>query len=184
MTKEKALKIIDRAAFFFFAVLAFWLPVSKATIEICFAFLMTCFILRFVFEGLPFKNVKVFFKNRINLSLLIFFFAIGLSLFASGPLIKKSFYAWIFNQPDGALLFERLNRFADDWIEAIGVMANARADQTDKDGNVGFQYKENSWKVPLIDPDFKELSKGDPPLNGVRKGDHNSIRKLLRKSPN
>lgn len=94
MSKEKALRIINSAAVFFFAVLVFWLPISKAAVESLYGFILFCFILRAVLAWPSWQDFKGFFKDKINLSLLIFFAAMGLSLFAAGPLWKKSFIAW------------------------------------------------------------------------------------------
>ena len=105
MPKEKIANFIDKCAFSLFLILAFFLPISNATIEISFCLIYLCFLIRIVLEKPTSNNIRKFFKNRINLSLLVFFIFIGLSLFKSGPLIKKSFIAWIFKWGEGFLLF-------------------------------------------------------------------------------
>ena len=104
-TKEKIVRGIDRCAFAFFAVLIFLIPISNAGIESCFGFIYLCFILRCIFRRPTFKAIKTFFKNRINLALLVFYICIGLSMLMSGPLLKKSFHAWFFKWGEGFLLF-------------------------------------------------------------------------------
>jgi len=102
--KEKLLSVIDKAAFFFFAVLMLFLPVSNAVIESCFGFIFLLFILKLSLGGITIKDNK-FFKSKINLLVLIFFLSIGLSLLVSGPLLMKSFKAWFFKWGEGVLLF-------------------------------------------------------------------------------
>lgn len=104
--KEKIISIIDKAAFFFFGVLVFFLPISKAAIESVFGFIFLCFILRSIFERPTLKSIKSFFKNKINLAVLIFYICIGLSALASAqPLLGKSLGAWFFKWGEGVLLF-------------------------------------------------------------------------------
>ncbi len=103
--KEKIVSIIDKAAVFFFAVLIFFLPISNAAIESCFGLIYLCFIARCIFERPALNQIKAFFKDRVNLALLVFYICIGLSMFVSGPLLKKSFHAWFFKWGEGALLF-------------------------------------------------------------------------------
>ena len=50
-TKERLINIIDRAAFFFFIVLVFFLPISNAIIESSFGFIFLCFILRTILKS-------------------------------------------------------------------------------------------------------------------------------------
>jgi len=103
--REKIVGIVDRCAVFFFAVLIFFLPISNAVIESCFGFIYLCFIARCIFKRPTKKEIKAFFTNRINLSLLIFYLAAALSMLVSGPLIAKSFHAWFFKWGEGVLLF-------------------------------------------------------------------------------
>lgn len=103
--REKIVAIVDRCAVFFFAVLIFFLPISNAAIESCFGFIYLCFIIRCVFKRPTRKEIKEFFTNRINLSLLIFYLAAASSMLVSGSLIAKSFHSWFFKWGEGVLLF-------------------------------------------------------------------------------
>jgi O-antigen ligase len=105
VVRERLINIIDKVAFFFFIVLVFFLPISKAAIESSFGFIFLMFIIRMLLKRPTYKEIQIFFKNRINLSLLIFYVCIGLSLIISGPLFKKSLHAWIFKWGEGFLLF-------------------------------------------------------------------------------
>jgi len=105
LTKEKAVTIIDRTALFFFGVMVFFLPISGAVIESSFGFIFLCAIVKSFLAGVKFKDIKCFFSNKINLSLLIFYICIGFSIIAAGPLWKKSFNAWFFKWGEGVLLF-------------------------------------------------------------------------------
>src|SRR3989338_4051853 len=105
LQKEKIVSFIDKAAVFFFAALIFFLPISNAVIESCFGLIYLSFIARCIFKKPSLEAIKIFFRNRINLSLLVFYIAIGLSMFVSGPLFKKSFHAWFFKWGEGFLLF-------------------------------------------------------------------------------
>ncbi|MCK4809826.1 MAG: O-antigen ligase family protein [Candidatus Omnitrophica bacterium] len=111
--KKKALKIIDKAAFSFFVILVFFFPISGALIEISFTGILFCFLLKLVFKHPDLNSFKAFFKDRINLSALVFFICIGLSLFASGPLLAKSLRAWISKWGEGVLLFYFARVFLD-----------------------------------------------------------------------
>ena len=77
--RERLINIIDRAALFFFIVLIFFLPISNAAVESSFGFILLCFILRSILKRPTLQDIKTFFRNRINLSLLIFYIIIGLS---------------------------------------------------------------------------------------------------------
>ncbi|MBN3039691.1 MAG: hypothetical protein JW867_01025, partial [Candidatus Omnitrophica bacterium] len=104
-TKQRTIAIIDKAAFFFFAALVFFLPIAKASIESIFGFLFLCFLLKISIRRPSLDRVKAFFKDRINLSLLIFYIAIALSMFASGEFIRSSFKAWFFKWGEWVILF-------------------------------------------------------------------------------
>ncbi|MDD3296601.1 MAG: O-antigen ligase family protein [Candidatus Omnitrophica bacterium] len=103
--KEKALNFIDKSAFVFFGILVFFLPISSAVIESCFGFIFFCFILKVVIKRPDLEAIKEFFKERINLSLLVFYIFIGVSMINSGPYFAKSFSAWFFKWGEGVLLF-------------------------------------------------------------------------------
>lgn len=103
--KIKAVGIIDKIAYFFFIVMAFFLPISKAALESSFGFIFLCFVLKLILERPSIKSIRNFFNDRINLSLLIFYIAIGISLTVSGPLFMKSLKAWLFKWGEGFLLF-------------------------------------------------------------------------------
>ena len=96
---------VDKAGFFFFGVFVFFLPISNAAIESSFGFIFLCFLIKGIFERPTFAKLKLFFSNRINFSLLIFYIAILLSLFAAGPFWSKSLKAWFFKWGEGVLLF-------------------------------------------------------------------------------
>jgi len=103
--REKAISFIDKCAFLFFAILVFFLPISNAAIESSFGFILMFLILRAVYSRPSFKDIKDFFKDGINLSLLVFYICIGISLFASGSLLAKSFRAWFTKWGEGLVLF-------------------------------------------------------------------------------
>jgi len=105
MSKDRIISVIDKCAFFFFIVLAIFIPISNAGIESSFGFISLCFIVRIIFKRPTREEVKAFFKNRINFYLLIFYIAIGLSIFVSGPLWTKSLRAWVAKWGEGVLLF-------------------------------------------------------------------------------
>jgi putative inorganic carbon (HCO3(-)) transporter len=121
--KDKALVIIDRAAFFFFGVMVFFLPIGAAFIEASFCFILLCFIVKALIEGPSWQKTKEFFRRRINLSLLVFYCCIGLSMIAAGPLWKKSFDAWFSKWGEGVLLFyfaqSFLNKKRITWLIGI-----------------------------------------------------------------
>ena len=104
-SREKVINFIDRCAVFFFMVLAFFLPISNAAVESSFGFILFCFIIRIFLKKPTRKEIKVFFENRINFYLLLFYIAIGLSIFVSGPLWAKSLRAWITKWGEGIALF-------------------------------------------------------------------------------
>ncbi len=105
MSRQKIVSVIDKAALFFFAVLIFFLPISGATIEISFGFIFFLIIIRAFLVRVSLKDISTFFKNKINLALLIFYACISLSLFASGVLLPKSFKAWYSKWGEVILLF-------------------------------------------------------------------------------
>ncbi|MCQ9205432.1 MAG: O-antigen ligase family protein, partial [Omnitrophica bacterium] len=109
---EKLIDIIDKAAFFFFIVLIFFLPISNAIIECSFLFIFLCFILRTILKKPSLQDIKEFFGNRINLAFLIFYVCIGLSLFVT-PLFAKSFRAWVCKWGEGLALFYLAQIFLD-----------------------------------------------------------------------
>ncbi|UCC95893.1 MAG: O-antigen ligase family protein, partial [Candidatus Omnitrophota bacterium] len=103
-TKEKFLGIIDKAAFFFFVVLIFFLPIANAWIESSFGFIFLCFILRTILKKPSFQDIKTFFAHRVNLAFLVFYVCIGLSLFVTHS-FGESFDDWFFKWGEGFLLF-------------------------------------------------------------------------------
>jgi len=105
MSREKIVSFIDKCAFFFFMVLAFFLPISTAAVESSFGFILFCFLVRVLLKRPTRGEVKTFFENRINFYLLLFYIAIGLSIFVSGPLWAKSLRAWITKWGEGIALF-------------------------------------------------------------------------------
>ena len=104
-TRLELVTLLDKAAFFFFAVLIFFLPISGAIIEISFGFIFFLIIIRAFLLGVSLKQISTFLKNKINLSALIFYVCISLSLFASGDLLPKSFTAWYGKWGEAILLF-------------------------------------------------------------------------------
>jgi len=104
-TRLKFLSTVDKAGFFFFIVLVFFLPIANAVIESSFGFIFLCFLIKTALIRPGLKELKNFFKDRINLSLLVFYIALLLSLFAAGPLWQKSLKAWFFKWGEGVLLF-------------------------------------------------------------------------------
>ncbi len=103
--KDKIISIVNKAAVFFFGVLVFFLPISGATIETCFGFILLCFLIRFAIERPSGKDIRAFFNNRVNLALLIFYLCIGFSFFSSGDLLGKSLRAWVSKWGEGVALF-------------------------------------------------------------------------------
>jgi O-antigen ligase len=111
--KQKTIMVINRVALFFFGVLVFFLPISHAIIESSFGFIFLCFLIKAILERPSLERVGSFFKNRINLSLLVFYIAIAFSMFAAGALWTKSFIAWFFKWGEGVLLFYFAQAFLD-----------------------------------------------------------------------
>ena len=111
--REKAIRFIDRCGFLSFAILVFFLPISNAAIESSFGFVLMFLIIRAIYSRPAFKDIKVFFKDGINLSLLVFYVCIGISLFASGPLFAKSLRAWFTKWGEGLALFYAAQIFLD-----------------------------------------------------------------------
>lgn len=105
ITKNKIISAVDKVAFFFFAALIFFLPISKAAIESIFGFIFLCFLIKAVVKRPPLREIKAFFKNSINLAVLIFYILIGISAATSGSLFAKSLGAWFFKWGEGVLLF-------------------------------------------------------------------------------
>lgn len=103
--KEKLISLIDKAVFFFFALIAFFLPRSGAVIESTAILLLMCFILKLALSKTVFQEVKYLFHSKINTAILVFYISIGFSLFVSGPLLLKSLRAWISKWGEGVLLF-------------------------------------------------------------------------------
>lgn len=112
-SREKILNIIDKCAFFFFIVLAIFIPISNAGIESSFGFILLCFIARIILKKPTGQDFKAFFKNRVNFYLLIFYLAMGLSILASGSLWTRSLRAWIAKWGEGVLLFYCAQVFLD-----------------------------------------------------------------------
>ncbi|MDD5069259.1 MAG: O-antigen ligase family protein [Candidatus Omnitrophica bacterium] len=111
--KNKLIKIIDNIAYCSFAALAFFLPISGAIIEISFCLILLCFFARVIVVGFTFSKLTAFFKNRINLSLLVFYICLGLSVFVSGPFWLKSLRAWLGKWGEGVGLFYLGQMFLD-----------------------------------------------------------------------
>ena len=105
MAKERIINFIDKCAFFFFMVLAFFIPISNAAVESSFGFILLCFVIRIFLKRPTRGEIKTFFENRVNFYLLLFYIAIGLSIFVSGPLWAKSLRAWITKWGEGVALF-------------------------------------------------------------------------------
>jgi len=103
--KDKILKIIDKIAFFFFVVLIFFLPISNAIIESSCGFIFLILLVRSIIEKPNLSKIKVFFSERINLYLLIFFIAVGVSVFVSSLLWRQSLKTLITKWGEGVLLF-------------------------------------------------------------------------------
>lgn len=96
---------LDKLILFFFVTLAFFLPISNTGVEISFALILLGMTAKAFIEKPSLKDVKLFFTDRINLAVLVFYLLIGLSLFASGPLFSKSLRAWITKWGEGVMLF-------------------------------------------------------------------------------
>jgi putative inorganic carbon (hco3(-)) transporter len=105
MNRESLLRFFDKIALVSFVLLAFFIPTSNSAIEICFGIILSCFVIRMILKRPRLEDIKGFFSNKINLSLLVFFVFIGFSLFASGDLFGKSFYAWTCKWGERVLLF-------------------------------------------------------------------------------
>jgi len=103
--KNKISKFIDRSAFVFFFTLLLSIPISNAGVELSFGFILLCLILKGILQRPSIESIKGFFSYKVNRALLIFYIAIGLSLFVSGPLFMKSLAAWIFKWGEGVILF-------------------------------------------------------------------------------
>ena len=102
--KEKAIFIVDKVAFCGFAAMLFFVAVSNAIVEACFGIIYFCLIVRAVIYRPRLKDVREFFAEPVNLSVLIFYGTIALSLFVS-PDFHKSFHAWFFKWGQGVFLF-------------------------------------------------------------------------------
>jgi len=105
VTKNKITLFLDRSLFLFFLSLAFFLPVSNSGIEISFGLVMLGMMAKAALQPPSFRAIRLFFSDRVNLAVLIFYILIGLSLTASGPLFAKSLRAWITKWGEGVLLF-------------------------------------------------------------------------------
>ncbi len=104
-TKNKSVAIIDRIALFFFCVLAWFLPMAPAVIEVSFGFILFLFLIK-IFVVRDFKNqICTFLSDPLNVTLLIFYLCIGLSIFAAGPLWQKSFKPWFSKWGEGVWFF-------------------------------------------------------------------------------
>ena len=113
MFREKAIRFIDKCAFLFFAILVFFLPISNAAIESSFGFILMFLIIRAIYSRPSFKDIKIFFKDGINLSLLVFYVCIGISIFAGGSLFAKGLRAWFTKWGEGVVLFYAAQIFLD-----------------------------------------------------------------------
>ena len=77
MNKDIVRGFIDKTAFVFFILMAFFIPSSNAIVEICFGAILFCFLLKTALKRSCLDDIKEFFGNRINLSLLMFFIFMG-----------------------------------------------------------------------------------------------------------
>lgn len=103
--KDSILRKVDKGAVFFFGVMVFFLPISGAAIETSFGFIFFCFILKFIIERPSGREIKEFFGDKFNLSLLVFYLCLGVSLLNSGPLLEKSLRVWVAKWGEGVVLF-------------------------------------------------------------------------------
>lgn len=110
MERQQIIRYIDKTAFFLFAIVVFFLPISIAAIEISFFGILVCFIARCIVSQST-KDFKIVFCNRINTALFLFFIAIGLSVFFAGPLWQKSLHAWLSKWGEGIFLYYSMQVF-------------------------------------------------------------------------
>jgi len=103
-TRVKVLAIVDKIIFCAFAAMVFMFAISNAAVEICFGVIYFFLIVRAFLWRLRLRQVKQFFLEPANLSVLIFYATIALSLFVSTD-FHKSFHAWFFKWGQGVFLF-------------------------------------------------------------------------------
>lgn len=88
MDKHKIESIVDKSIEYLFYLMIFFMPISKAAIEITFGLATALFIVKKIL------NPQFgFMKNAVFLFLLLFFAFCALSLFNSGEYLNKSFRA-------------------------------------------------------------------------------------------
>lgn len=105
INRQGILNFTNNVAVASFMIMAFFIPTSNSAVEICFGVILACFVIRMILKRPCLEDIKGFFASRINLSLLVFFVFIGLSLFMSGDLLGKGFYAWTCKWGERVLLF-------------------------------------------------------------------------------
>lgn len=111
--RDKAISIINACSFLFYMICVFFLPVSNAIVESSMVTILILFAIRSIIKSPTIAEIKAFFKDGINLCLLVFYLAIGLSIFTSGPLFDKSLHAWIGKWGQGMLFFYVSQFFLD-----------------------------------------------------------------------
>lgn len=105
INRDRIIGFIDRMIFILFFPLIIFIPISNSGIEISFACIFLFVVARNLILPPSFEDIKEFLSDKINLSVLIFFICIGMSFFASGPLLSKSIRAWISKWGEGVALF-------------------------------------------------------------------------------
>jgi len=103
--KERIVKVVDKAAFFLFIALVFFLPISNAAIESIIGFIALCFIGRCFLKKPTLLAAKDFFKVRVNLAVLIFYIGIGLSILTYNYSFSISLKAWLTKWGEAVALF-------------------------------------------------------------------------------
>jgi len=98
--KEKLVKILDYITEYSLYGLIYFIPISKAAIEIFFVLAFVAFILKKAINP-DFK----FLRSRANFFLLLFIVFSALSLFNSGPYLMKGFKALFFKWLEYIIIF-------------------------------------------------------------------------------
>jgi O-antigen ligase len=121
--KEKVLLGVDRAAPWLFMMLAFFLAISNAAVEIASTAIIACLVLKGVCLRPSWRDFKIFFGDGKNLTVLVFYISLGISAVMS-PLIGKSLDQWIFKWGEGVLLFYAAQVFIkrSDVLKLIAVL--------------------------------------------------------------
>ncbi len=86
--KDKIADIAEGVGRYFLFGLILFIPIGNAGIETCFGFILLCFLIKKII-----RPDFAFLKKPEHILLLIFFIFCGLSMFNSGPYIKKSLIA-------------------------------------------------------------------------------------------